>query len=162
MMHLRKQAEIQKGQALLESLLALSFAVVIVTAVVIVVITSLSNTSFTKNQNLAGQYAQEGLDVARNMRDSNYTGFKALPNGGNYCADNGEIKTENCTVGEFTKQLYIHHGGIDQGGEVKCEPGSSFVSSIVSWNDSKCLNNSSCHRVQLDSCFSNPNRPFGS
>ena len=49
MMHLRKQAEIQKGQALLESLLALSFAVVIVTAVVIVLITSLSNTSFTKN-----------------------------------------------------------------------------------------------------------------
>lgn len=162
MIHLRKQAENQKGQALLESLLALSFAVVIITAVVIVVITSLSNTSFTKNQNLAGQYAQEGLDMARNMRDSDYTGFKALPNGGNYCADNGEITTGSCTVGEFTKQLYINHSGVDQGGVVKCEPDSSFVSSIASWNDSKCLNNSPCHKVQLDSCFSNPNRPFSS
>lgn len=163
-MHLRKQKISQKGQALIEALLALAFAVVIITGVVIAVINALNNASFTKNQNLAGQYAQEGLDIARNMKDSNYTQFKALSNGGYYCAEqNGTLSTSaSCTAGGFVKQVYVNHTGADEKGQPRCESGSSFVSSKVSWSDSKCSGSSSCHKVQLDSCFSDPNRAFGS
>lgn len=154
--------ENQSGQALIEALLALAFVVVIITAVVIAVINALNNTTFTKNQNLATQYAQEGLDIARNMKDTKYDEFKALSSGGSYCAqDNGAISAGTCTLGEFTKQLYINHSGLDQGGVGRCETGSSFVSSTVSWTDSKCTSGNPCHRVQLDSCFSDPNRLFG-
>lgn len=164
----RGEAGRQAGQALLEALLALAFAVVIITAVVIAVITTLNNSSFTKNQNLASQYAQEGLDIARNMRDSKYDEFKALPSAQFYCAENGTLSEgEFCSAGDFIRQIYIDHGvggvgGRDENGNQRCEVGSSFVSSIVLWADSKCSEENPCHRMQLDSCFSNPNRPFGS
>ena len=167
MIILRKQTESQKGQMLIEALLALAFAVVIITAVVIAVITSLNNTSFTKNQNLAAQYAQEGLDIARNMKDSNYSGFRALPNGGYYCVNkiNGTLSDIGfCPpVEEFSRQIYVDHGtsslgGRDENGRERCEVGSSFVASIVSWGDSKCEEeDTQCHSIQLDSCFSNLN-----
>lgn len=170
MIILRKQTKSQGGQALIEALLALAFAVAIITAVVIVVINALNNTTFTKNQNLATQYAQEGLDIARSMKDSDYDGFKALTNG-NYCAsvDGVSIDSAPCVGepldnGNFSRVIYVNHNGQDPSGAVpqECETGSSFISSIVSWTDSKCSGGEFCHKIQLDSCFSDPNRLFGS
>ncbi|MBI2621564.1 MAG: hypothetical protein HYW63_02855 [Candidatus Levybacteria bacterium] len=152
----------QNGQALIEALLALAFAVVIITAVVIAVINALSNTNFTKNQNLGTQYAQEGLDLARNMKDSDYDGFKALanPSPRYYCITDGDFlyipPDQPCIVGnDFSRHIYIFHGS------PLCEANSSFVSSTVSWTDSKCTDGSNCHKIQLDSCFSDPNKAFG-
>ena len=152
----------QSGQSLVEALLALAFVVVIITAVVTVVISSLNSASFTKNQNRTTSYAQEGLDISRNMKDSSYTAFRALSSG-YYCADDGTIalKSEPC-VGVYTRRIYINHGGMDQGGSIRrCEVGSSFVSSIVYWTDSKCTAGDECHKIQLDACFSDLNKVSG-
>lgn len=163
----RGEAGRQAGQALIEALLALAFAVVIITAVVIAVINALNNTAFNKNQNLASQYAQEGLDIARNLKDSNYDSFKSLS--GVYCLDPETSSIE--TVGscsepdDFERKIYINHSGTDEAATPKCQADlsfvSSFVSSIVFWTDSKCSDGSNCHKVQLESCFSDPNRQFG-
>ncbi len=150
----------QHGQALIEALLALAFAVVIVTGVVIAVITSLSNATFTKNQNLASSLAQEGLDIARNLKESSYQTFFSLPSG-QYCATSGStsLSAGSCAVGSFTRGVYINHQGRDQSGTPKCAVNGSFVASTVSWNDSKCQNDlDKCHKVQLDSCFYDLNK----
>ena len=143
----------QTGQALIEALLALTFAVVIITAVVIAVITSLSSATFTKNQNQASNYAQEGLDVARNMKESDPQTFFGL--NGNYCANMGISLTGsgNCTVGIYTQNVFVDDIAS------RCAAGKgSFVISTVSWNDGKCQNSGDkCHKVQLDSCFYNLN-----
>ncbi len=157
----------QSGQSLVEALLALAFVVAIITAVVTVVISSLNSASFTKNQNRTTSYAQEGLDIARNMKDSNYTVFRALPSRNYYCADEATITLkQTCVAGVFTRKIYVDHGDATYGGRDeklvgRCEVGSSFVASIVYWTDSKCAGSNNCHKVQLDSCFSDLNKVSG-
>src|SRR3989344_5848543 len=108
---LRRLTRNQRGQALIEALLALAFVVVIITAVVITVINALNSAAFNKNQNLATQYAQEGLDITRNMKDTRYSDFIALDETQKYCPEpNGTlIINENCKVGEFIREIYIFY-----------------------------------------------------
>lgn len=152
---------LERGSTLIESLLALAFAVMIITAVVIAVITALNSATFNKNQNLATQIAQEGIDIARYMKTSNYAGFFALLNGGGYCPvvsgnKSGtleQVGDGGCEFGNFTKEVFINHSGLDQNNNSRCQPGSSFVASTVSWTDSKCEDGDYCHKVQLDTCL---------
>lgn len=149
-----------KGSTLVESLLALTFAVVIITAVVIAVTTALSNSTFTKNQNQATQLAQEGLDIARYMKSSNYVAFRALDDTVNYCPnDSGELVPIDelpCDDGIFTSTIDIDHaGGNNASGGRACEVlNSTFVASEVRWTDSKCNKDEFCHKVVLDTCLS--------
>jgi type II secretory pathway pseudopilin PulG len=53
----------QKGQSLIEALVALGAAVIIVSAITIAVITAVNNSDFAKYQNLANGYAQQGIQV---------------------------------------------------------------------------------------------------
>ncbi|MBI3069818.1 MAG: hypothetical protein HYY87_00750, partial [Candidatus Levybacteria bacterium] len=57
--------KVQKGQTLIEVLLALGTAVVVLSATVVAVLSALNNAQFSKNQSLATQYAQEGMEVMR-------------------------------------------------------------------------------------------------
>ncbi len=167
MRSVRKQFTRQSGQTLIEALLALIVVIVIITAVVTAVITSLSGATFTKNQNLASQYAQEGIDIARNMKDSDFASFSALNNDQYYCAAQGStsLDSSSCSTklnGIFTRKIYINHNGQgpnDGASVVKKCPFGTFVSSIVSWSDPKCGNSGvDCHSVKLDSCFDDLNK----
>lgn len=153
----------ERGSTLVESLLALTFAVVIITAVVIAVTTALSNSTFTKNQNQATQLAQEGLDIARYMKTSDYTAFRALENTVSgvpvYCPEPEgflvEIGGSICGDGEFMKSITINHAGNRPTGGKACDVlESTFVSSNVSWTDAKCSEGEYCHKVVLDTCLS--------
>jgi type II secretory pathway pseudopilin PulG len=62
----------QKGQVLIEALVALGVAVVIIGVVVIVVINSLNNVELAKNENLATQYAKEGIEVVKELSETNW------------------------------------------------------------------------------------------
>jgi Tfp pilus assembly protein PilV len=158
-----RNRDLQKGSTLVEALLALTFVIIIITAVVISVITSLSSTDFTKNQNLATQYAQEGLDIARYMRDNNYTVFRALPSNRLYCANIETSSIENggscnIVIDNFRRQVYLNHNGDAQGGANRCT-NATYVASIVSWADGKCRSETDfCHKVQLDGCLYDINR----
>ncbi|MBI2028735.1 MAG: hypothetical protein HYT07_03960 [Candidatus Levybacteria bacterium] len=149
----------QKGQTLLETLLALSAAVFILSAITSVVISSLSNTTFTKNQNLANQYAQEGLEVIRQIKSSSWATFSGLAS--NNCLPQSKILTasSNCImdgiVGIFIRAIDIDHVSSecpDSGGN----PIGSKVASTVFWSDGKCpAGNPYCHKVEIISCFYN-------
>ena len=63
---------LQAGQTLIEVLVALAGITIIVTSLTVAVITSLNSAEFVKNQNLATQYAQQGMEVMRFMRNTNF------------------------------------------------------------------------------------------
>lgn len=59
----------EKGQSLIEVLATLAVAVIVILAWVQVIITSIRNTAFAKNQALATRHAQETIERVRAYRD---------------------------------------------------------------------------------------------
>jgi len=61
----------QKGQALVEAVVALGVSVLIITGLLVVVTTSIANVTFSRNQAAATKYAEEGMELMRAYRDQN-------------------------------------------------------------------------------------------
>ena len=161
----------EDGQTLLEVLLAFSISILVLTSVVMGIVTSLNNIQYTKNQNLATSYAQEGLAAIRQIRDSSWYNISSLKNYSSnvkYCIDKNLILQEitydeNCVdnnnnfgIGEngiFSREVVFQHGS------GSCDSTGSLATVTVSWSDSKCpttdVSHAYCHSVALISCFSN-------
>lgn len=157
-----------KGQSLLEVLASLGAATVIVTAIVVAIINALNNAQYSKNQNLATQYAQEAMEIVRKKRDSDYAAYSALV-GQTYCLDKDDSdldtldRTTNPPVGcqrsgtpnlgnrninnFFARSITLTSLG-------SCTSGAEVIVSVV-WGDGKCtsLTNPLCHTVRLQSCL---------
>jgi len=67
----------QRGETLVESLLALAVATVIATGIVIAVVTALSGTTNNQNSNFAGNYAQEGSNLVKDLAATDFTSFQS-------------------------------------------------------------------------------------
>lgn len=59
----------EKGQSLIEVILALAVALLVIVALVRLTVTSIRNAQFAKNKARATQYAQESMEEARRLRD---------------------------------------------------------------------------------------------
>lgn len=158
----------QKGQTLLEILLAFSVSILVLSAIVIGITTSLSNTQYTKNENLANSYAKEGMAVVRGIRDSSWPNFSSKTEPVYCLSQNSTILTEpspppiNCgqNVGIFSREVRFEHESVSCKADSDCvEPGclkGSKVNVKVSWSDNKCpVGTPYCHKVELISCLSN-------
>ncbi len=166
----------QKGQSLIEVLAVLGIAVGIITAITTVVISSLNNVERGKNNTLATQYAQQGMEVARTMRQTNLPSFQNLS--GTYCLDKRcttiDPAVSYCSLRsgsscEKNVDGYVREIVITKNAS-SCEPptpipptpplsaiNNTQVSVNVYWNDTKCSGGQLCEKVQLVSCFSNYN-----
>lgn len=158
-----------KGVILIEAILALGVVVVILTALATALVSSLSSSSFSKDQSLATGFAQEALEIAKNDKDIYYDSFRGL--NGTFCVDELDYTINSdqgdCTgnIGRFTRSIYINQSGEDARTNPvvkKCDSSqvnyeSAFVASTVSWTDSKCEGNTLCHKVELNSCFADLN-----
>lgn len=146
----------EKGQTLVEALIALGVAIIIISAIVVSVISSLSNAQFTKNQNQGNHFAQEGMEIVRGIRNSKWSSFQALSSTYYCLAANSTVLVvrgaNGCeqNVGIFVREVYIEHNS------PSCV-GTSRITVDVSWSDSKCTNtvNAFCHKVSLVSCLGN-------
>ena len=159
----------QKGQTLLEILLAFSVAILVLGAVIGGVITTLSNTQYTKNQNLARSYAQEGMDIVRGIRDSSWPKFSSYTTNTTYCiSQNSPTLTDpspppsNCgqNLGIFMREVKFEHASVECKVAPTCSGDclkkSSKATVKVSWSDNKCpVGTPYCHKVELITCFSN-------
>ena len=162
----------QKGQTLLEILLAFSVSILVLSAIVVGITTSLSNTQYTKNQNLANSYAKEGMAVVRQIRDSSWTQFTtSYTTGVVYCVDQGSTKLTPAAgppalcgqnVGIFSREVKFEHNSQSccSNNDPSCTGGvkGSKGTVKVSWADSKCPAGAAtpyCHKVELITCFSN-------
>lgn len=144
------------GQTLIEVLTALGLIIVVSTALAGVVMTSMGNARFSKDQNLATQYAQEGMEVMRQIRDDSYVDFRNITTA-TYCLNDGvaalplPADCNNANVpGNFLRKVTITQGG--------CGVNVASVTVTVSWQDSKCpVGNTFCHAARLESCLSTVN-----
>jgi len=153
----------ENGQTLIEILIAFGLIVFIISSLTVAVISSMNNASSSKTQSLATQYAQEGLELVREMKNTNYSAFSALSGlycvakncsainktNGDPCGKNAQCQTANID-NVFIRQATFTFNS------ASCVD-STEVDVVVSWSDGKCSNGSFCHNVTLISCLSNAN-----
>src|SRR3989344_1377006 len=109
------QLRSESGQALLEVLIALTTAVIIISAMTVIVITSLNNAQFSKHQNEATQYAQQGIEILKNQSQSDWSTFSSK-NDINYClSQSNDLTTRTGTgtscglnLGIFSREVTIY------------------------------------------------------
>lgn len=150
-----------KGQTLIEVLIALAVAVLIISAISIAVVSSLNNAIFSKNQNLATQYAQEGMEVMRRVKTTKWSEFNAYTSG-DYCLDNGSTSLRvregnNCgqNIDIFMREVYLE----DTSSECQNAYTSTKLKVSVYWSDGKCKDaiNPFCNKAEVVSCFNDAN-----
>lgn len=155
----------QKGQVLIEALIALGVAVIIIAAITTIIISSLNNAVTAKNQDMASGYAKQGIETVRNIAKNSWNNFLAMDNI-SYCLDKNTSSLtpkgiNGCgqNVDNFVREITINHLS------TRCEydnpdnPINTHVLVSVYWTDGKCTDrdNLFCHNVKLESCFSNVN-----
>lgn len=157
----------QAGQTLIEVLVGLSAAVVVIAAITSAALTSLNNAQYSRDQNLATQYAQQGMELVRNMRDLDIASVSAtfLPND-TYCLaklcsaltpTNPSCWSGNLECGQnvdtYVRKIVVDHNSSSCNSGVS---GNVQITSEVSWADGKCtdVTNPFCHHVDLSSCLS--------
>ena len=153
-----------KGQSLIEALLALSVVGIILSGITVIVTSSLNNAGYGRNQSLATQYAQEGVEVLRKIRNSDYSVFAGY--NANYCLGKGAVNlgspTAACTSANVDN-IFIRSVKIENSASPpapapgRCAVNVSRATVTVSWNDSKCSGGSFCHKSQIISCLSTNN-----
>lgn len=161
------------GQTLIEVLVALGTAVIVLSATVSVTISALNNAQFSKNQNIATAYAQEGMEIMRKMRNSDPSIFDSL--NGSYCLDKGsrgldpdsDQKNRSITNGcskvssspnpVNIDNIYVRQVDIEED-LAKCQE-IKKITVTVSWSSNKCTSSDNlyCHKVELVSCLGDLN-----
>jgi hypothetical protein len=140
-----------KGQTLLEVLIGLSVATLVIGAISVLVLSGLNNSQFVKNQGQATQYAQEGMDIVRGIRATDYIGFRSYQ--GTYCLGQGQQTLGSASLCVSPNvDAFIRSVSIEQ--TPGCGTTLAKVVVTVSWKDARCQGNEYCHKSQLDSCLS--------
>lgn len=112
-----KITKFNQGQSIIEVVVALSLVVLVILGLVKVSVNSINNTAFARDQRAATQYAQEGLESARQCKEENEIAFWSLS-----CP---ELTAPSDT--KFTRQITY----------TQIEEGKIQVEVVVSWTDSK-------------------------
>ena len=149
---MRKFTQLFSGQTLIEVVVALGVAITIISAVVAVVLSALRGAEISRTQNQASHLAQEGMEVVRQLRNTDYNGFQTKS--GIYCLDkNSSTLRSSCSLTTPNVDTYVRSISILQ--TSTCTSGTASVSATVSWTDGTCLNSTYCHSVNLSTCLEN-------
>jgi len=175
----------QKGQSLVEVLIALGVATIVVSAMAVAAITSVNNADFSKYQNVATQYAQEGIEVVRQKSQTDWTTFRSTyvgeapdhPTGLVWCLDQGTTMLDASPLSGCAKNIRDQNSRLFFVRDVTLTAtqfiayttpnvvhpacnGTVQATVRVAWTDGKCSGpNDYCHAVVLNSCFTNLNTP---
>lgn len=143
-----KDCSPQAGFTLIELLVAMAVLSVGILGVMNLMIASIGRVGEARDRVIAANLAQEGVEIASNIRNSNWIGGSAYNSGlgeGTWCADAADQNLSACgSYGiNWDGSLYTHEEGEATGFErrIVIETGSdgsnSFtrVQSIVSWDE---------------------------
>jgi len=156
----------QNGQSLVEALIALVVATVVISAMAVAAITAVNNADFSKYQNLATQYAQQGMDLLRHKSQVNWTSLNDDAKDGKlYCLAQGDVdlggSQPDCSfpnIMDHGKNFFVRKVELIRS-TYPCTGESVLATVTVSWTDGKCRTASDtpnyCHNVILNSCFAN-------
>jgi hypothetical protein len=172
----------QKGQSLVEALIALGVATIVVSAMAVAAITAVNNSDFSKYQNLATDYAQQGIEVVRQKSQADWSGFYTAyvgswPSGKSWCLSQDSTTLNQMPIitgclqnisGQNGLPFFVRDVTLTQHPYTAPPPTPSSVTPAcngnvqvevrVSWTDGKCSSSTTyCHNVILDSCLVNIN-----
>lgn len=133
------------GFTLIETLVAISIFSFSILALLSVLSTGVTNTTYAKKKIVAGYLAQEGIEYVRNMRDTavlydatspqnGWNSFSSKISGcvsGNVCGFNSStnpISIFNCTADSIGCKLYLNNGNYNDNGSSGVDSG--FVRKI--------------------------------
>lgn len=153
----------QKGQSLVEALVALGAAVVIVAAITMATITSVKNSDYSKVENLATNYAQQGMELIKQRNELSWSDLSATISASTrWCISQGSTDfllpavPTSCGVNiqnsyaNFVRQVDFYRNNSSD-----CN-GDTLAEVTVKWSDGKCSGATDyCHHVKLDSCVGN-------
>jgi type II secretory pathway pseudopilin PulG len=121
----------QKGQTLIEAIVAIGVAVLVMSGLVVAVISAVKNAQFAKNQSLATKYALEGMELVRQDRDTNWAIFYGRISPNSYCLNTQPWSSGQCASfnlgGIFKREAMFEQEGAD--------PNKVKVTMTVSWRD---------------------------
>lgn len=152
----------QKGQTIIEAVVALVTILLILTAIAIVIVSGLYNSTYIKNQNEANKYAQQGMELVRNIQKNDLSTFKTYVDSGvTYCVDDqtSTLYSDNCldkgvnTGTSFNRTIEFTPNSTECN---NTNPTTSAlrVTVTVRWSSSKCSSDGTfCHQSQLVSCM---------
>lgn len=157
----------QKGQSMLEAVAALGVIAIVMTALTIAVLLGLGNSGYSKKENIATQYAQQGMELLRNKRETDGTAFWAYtPNsyyiretdnslqpltGSDICAGVTPPATTPKTAGTYIRTVCVA-ADASNGCDKK-------ITVSVWWQDGKCPGNGYCRKASIASCFADLRPP---
>lgn len=154
MKHSWKNNNSEKGQSLIEAVAALGVVTIVLTALSIAVLLGLRNSEFTRKETIATQYAQQGMEIIRNIRDVRWGDFNSLTDS---CFGPGNALTAlPCGAAE-----YITAGTTKfmRTATFTADTGCKKVTVTVAWQDSKCPSGGFCKKASMVSCFSDIRAP---
>jgi type II secretory pathway pseudopilin PulG len=152
----------QSGQTIVEAIVALVIILLIITAIAVVIVNGLYNSSFVKNQNEANKYAQQGIETVRNLQQNNLTLFEGYASSlGAYCIDEstGMLYTVGCQGDSVNTGREYNRTVLFTPNDPKCENSNPLTRALkvtvnVKWSSSKCPDtNTFCHKSQLITCM---------
>lgn len=160
----------EKGQSLLEALIALGAATIVMSAIAVAVITSVNNSDFSKYLNQATQFSQQGVEVLKQKSLSDWGTFSGYQSNLTYCFPDGATLTTpsgaNCTPNIGTNNFFVRTVIITKS-STDC-PGNpddaahrgTLVSVSTAWSDGKCTNSSNtyCHNAMFNTCITDVDR----
>lgn len=161
-----KRLSSEKGQTIIEAIVALAAIFVIVTAITIAIISAVSNSQFIKNQNLANKYAQQGMEFVRGIHAEDIETFASFSQTYSYGDDGGQscvgTNIRGLCAGEVTTvnvgNAHIRTINFVDDEEPCLDNVTSInlkkVTVVVSWSSGKCGEDDRfCHDTTLVSCI---------
>ena len=156
----------EKGQSLLEALVALGAATLVMSAIAVAVLTSVNNSDFGKYLNQATQYSQQGIEVLKQKSISDWVTFSGYTSGATYCFPQDPLQFippagANCVPNIGTNNFFVRSAVLTKNsgncaGAIK----GTLVSVSTAWTDGKCKNASSiyCHTATFNTCITDVDR----
>ncbi len=134
----------QKGQLLLEMVVALAIILLVLLALVRLVIGAVRSSDFAKRKAQAASYAQEGMENMRSLRDKNWISFKAYTVGSPTWGLAAQIPSGSCPTDPNLGTFFIRCVKL----EYDTVTNRAKATLTVSWTDSNGI-----HKSQLISYF---------
>lgn len=145
--------QLQRGVSMFELIIAVFIITIILTSVAVLATSAIRNNTFATNKTRANNYAQEGMDWLRGLRDNSYSSFASKANdlGMTWCIDTlgADLVTQgNCLASQvIPNTTFIREAKLTS--DVS-DPDSIEAVVSVSWNDAQGV-----HSVKVISSFTN-------
>lgn len=125
----------QKGQGLIELLIALTVIILALLSLAAVSIVSVRNADFAKKKSKAAKYAQEGMENIRALRDESWTNFWNTYADNNNHGFSGIVPSGNCPTVPNLDVFFIRCSKLEQSTSPTINKVIATVT--VSWTDSQ-------------------------